>query len=295
MAMLNSWTIGRRSRIGLAILCLLIAVGFSGWSFGSRALARKPVVEFQIPDDFKLQRFSVTNRKGDQLAGWHRPGENQCGVVLITHGRGSNKADMIPRARIFNEAGLSVAMFDFRGHGESGGEKIEFGYSEADDVRAVVTQLESLYPGRKIGAVGSSLGAVALTYSGIKAEALVLEAMYATLFETVVYRTPFKLLRELQAHLLLLQVPLRLGYSAGDVRPEDGVKRIWAPTMVLAGTRDQYVDRDQTQRIYDNLPGLKKLVWLEGAKHQDLRKFAPDKYKAEVVPFLKRYLCAETS
>lgn len=292
MPVFSNWNVGRRTRLGLAVVCLVIAIAISAWSLGTQALSRKPITAFKIPVDFALERFSVTNHKGDALSGWHKRGSDQCGVVLITHGRGSNKEDMIPRARIFSDAGLSVVMFDFTGHGESEGKQRGFGYKEASDVRAVTGFLSEQYSGQKIGAVGSSLGAVALTYSGLKAEVFVLEAMYATLFETVVYRTPFRYLRELQAHFLLLQVPIRLGYSVYDVRPDDAVKKIWTPTMIMAGTDDQYVDQGQTKRIYRNLSGLKKLVWMEGAKHQDLRKYDPEKYKSEVIPFLKTYLCS---
>jgi hypothetical protein len=46
------------------------------------------------------------------------------------------------------------------------------------------------------------------------------------------------------------------------------------------------VQRHETECIYNNLAGEKRLVVYEGAGHQSLYKFAPKRWEGEVTQFL---------
>src|SRR6202030_2729524 len=91
------------------------------------------------------------------------------------------------RARLFHRAGFAVLLFDFQAHGESPGETITFDYLEAKDARAAFDELRRRAPGERVAVLGESLGAAAAVLSDppLEADAMVLEAMYAS-FATAV-------------------------------------------------------------------------------------------------------------
>ena len=95
----------------------------------------------------------------------------------------------------------------------------------------------------------------------------------------------------IQADLMLAQMPLRLGYSAADVRRVDRIGGLGAPVLMLAATEDPFVGREQTEALFRAAADDKKLVWFEARGHIDLFRADPQRYESVVVPFLERKLC----
>jgi alpha/beta superfamily hydrolase len=60
-------------------------------------------------------------------------------TIVLCHDLNGARDQMLPMARIFHEAGYNCLLFDFRGHGESGGEYTSFGLHERRDLRAAVS------------------------------------------------------------------------------------------------------------------------------------------------------------
>ena len=54
------------------------------------------------------------------LAGWYAPSRNGAAVVLL-HGAGSTRSNVLDEAVVLAEHGYGVLMLDARGHGESAG------------------------------------------------------------------------------------------------------------------------------------------------------------------------------
>ncbi|WP_353641895.1 alpha/beta fold hydrolase [Mesorhizobium sp. WSM2239] len=277
----------------LAVLVPLTLLGAGLWSVGSEAIARVPRAVLRPPADFPLETVALADLARPELSGWvaERPGS--CAVVVLLHGRGASKADMVARAKLLFAFGYSVALFDLSGHGESAGTMRGFGYAEAEDVHRILTFAKGRFDGQRIGAVGSSLGAAALVFAADKepADAYVLEQLYATLIETTALRSPIPFARKLQAWLLLSQMPLRLGYGAADVRPIDHMGGIGGPALLLAGASDPFIDPSQTHALKQASHLRAELVWFEGAGHVDLQRYDAGKYRNAVVPFLEKNLC----
>ena len=82
------------------------------------------------------------------------------GTVLVLHGYGDAKENMIHWALFLAERGYRVVLVDLRGHGRSTGNWIGYGAFEAADLQQVVDDLERrrLLAGR-LGVVGLSYGA----------------------------------------------------------------------------------------------------------------------------------------
>lgn len=225
-----------------------------------------------------------------ELAGWLRDGTEQCGPVMLLHGRGATRFQMLGRAQLLNRHGFPVALFDLSGHGASGGDVMGFGYTEAADAARIHAALEERFPGKPVGAVGLSLGAAALTFAADqrRAVAYVLEQLYSTLRSTAAARMP---LGGVQADLMLAQMRFRLGYGPADVRPVEAIGELGAPLLLLAATDDPFVGREQTEALFQAATGEKSLVWFEAEGHVDLLRLDARKYAAAVVPFLQEHLC----
>jgi hypothetical protein len=100
----------------------------------------------------------------------HKPGERR-GAMLVLHGFGSNKnsTSCIQPAQLLAEWGYAALRFDFRGCGESDGEKSRVVCLEqVEDTKAAVSFLMTrpeIDP-RRIGVAGSSFGAAVAVYAG---------------------------------------------------------------------------------------------------------------------------------
>jgi uncharacterized protein len=96
---------------------------------------------------------------GVTLAGWYVPSTNGAAVVLL-HGAGSTRANVLDQAAVVAGRGFGVLLFDARGHGGSGGRAMDFGWYGDEDIAAAVSFLQEQpdVDEARIGAVGLSMG-----------------------------------------------------------------------------------------------------------------------------------------
>jgi hypothetical protein len=102
---------------------------------------------------------TLTTADGVDLAAWYVPGSNGAGVVVL-HGAGSTRSDALGQAAALVHAGYSALLVDARGHGDSGGSAMDFGWFGDLDVAAGLDHLAArpeIEPGR-IGLLGLSMG-----------------------------------------------------------------------------------------------------------------------------------------
>jgi hypothetical protein len=110
------------------------------------AFSENPSTLFQRP--FQRVQFSATD--GVPLVGWWIPAIPRPGppppTVLLCPGLAATKATQLHLAVRLMQAGYNIFIFDFRGHGESGGELISFGDLERRDVLGAVQWLQTTHP-----------------------------------------------------------------------------------------------------------------------------------------------------
>lgn len=105
------------------------------------------------------ESVTLTTADGVELAAWVVPGTNRSGV-LVLHGAGSTRCDVLDQAAVLARSGYTVVLIDARGHGDSGGTAMDFGWYGDLDIAAGTDLLASrpeVDPGR-IGVVGFSMG-----------------------------------------------------------------------------------------------------------------------------------------
>ena len=154
----------RRRLWAPVVVLMLIATYLVLWTLGqavAASYAPRPALGEQTPADLGLAYRDVTfpSSDGTDLAGWYLPTRNGAAVILM-HGAGSTRSGVLAHAAVLAEHGYGVLLFDARGHGESAGRAMDFGwYGEPDASGAVdfLTQHRDVSPGR-IGLLGMSMG-----------------------------------------------------------------------------------------------------------------------------------------
>ena len=111
----------------------------------SRGLAYEPV--------------TLSTDDGVHLAGWYLPSTNRAAVVLL-HGAGSTRSNVLDQAAVIAGHGFGVLLIDARGHGDSGGRAMDFGWHGDADIAAATDYLAGRpdVDRQRIGVVGMSMG-----------------------------------------------------------------------------------------------------------------------------------------
>jgi fermentation-respiration switch protein FrsA (DUF1100 family) len=81
-------------------------------------------------------------------------------------------------------------------------------------------------------------------------------------------------------------LPSVLDMRPADLRPIDHVADVRAPLLMASGTHDDRTTMAETIALFARAPQPKFLWAVEGAGHVDLEGYAPDDYRARVLPFL---------
>ncbi len=156
-----------RSPIGVAGCAILVlmttAVGLAVLQVDQ---ATRPTRHRSEPLDFELLRMDVAQvdyraADGVPLKGWLIRGRPDRPAVVLAHDLGSSKASLANLASVLMQDGFTLLLPDFRGHGESGGERSTLGVDEKRDLLAAVTFLASLDDTgpREVGVYGVGMGA----------------------------------------------------------------------------------------------------------------------------------------
>jgi fermentation-respiration switch protein FrsA (DUF1100 family) len=124
------------------------------------------------------------------------------------------------------------------------------------------------------------------------AEAVVLEAAYATIEEATHNRVAFRVgsAAHLLTPLLLLQLRPRIGASRDSLQPIASIGKLPCPVLIISGTEDPYTPVDETERLFAAAKEPKELWLLRGARHQDLYRYDRIGYREHVLGFLDRHL-----
>lgn len=110
----------------LAVLLVVLPTLFLGvsWVYAQRLTRARPSVVGAAPQDFPypLESVRIATDDGHALAGWLTTAPDSRRAVVLLHGWGGNRKQMVPRARFFCELGYTALLYDARACGESSGD-----------------------------------------------------------------------------------------------------------------------------------------------------------------------------
>ena len=196
------------------------------------------------------------------------------GVLIFIHGIGSGKEAFVDSARDYADAGFASLIYDQRGHGETTGDYITYGFYERHDVAHWVDFLEMRFPDLPIGVWGTSLGgAVALQAMNVepRLDFGVVSSTFADLRE-VVHDYQTRYLRGLPLGFLTDHALRRAGrianFDPAAVQPAEAARRIQQPLLYIHGTNDRRIAIDHGERIFANVASADKtFVRVPGGGH----------------------------
>ena len=222
-------------------------------------------------------------------------------TVIILHGFMNNKDTMGAYAAMFHKLGYNTLLPDARGHGQSQGNYIGYGWREKVDVKKWAKDvIQKNGSDSKIAIFGVSMGgATTMMASGLtmprQVKAYIEDCGYTNVKDEVeheaedLYHLPtfprFPLVEVLSGI-----TRLRAGYFLGDGSSIRQVAKNKRPMFFIHGEKDTFVP---TKMVYDNYQaskGKKELWIVPGAKHAKSFATKPAQYQKKVKAFLNRYL-----
>jgi len=275
----------------IALILGLVFLGYIGHPyFLSRGFAHPTRLSLGevTPADFDLEYEDVTIETVDGLTlyGWYIPSHNGAAIILY-HPIASNRIGTIFHAKMLASHGYGVLMMDIRAHGESEGDVLPFGGSEADDALAAVDFLQSRDDVEldRIGTMGLSLGTHIAILGASRSQAIravVVDGPGATTFEDwppaqsfseytwVPYDLVFYTFLPMHTHV---KDPISLLDSIPQIAPR--------PIYFIDG------EPGRAAIHFYEAAGYPKSIWIiPGGGHIDGITVNPQEYERRVIDFL---------
>jgi uncharacterized protein len=244
----------------------------------------------------------VTGPGGVGLAGWYLPAGSGAApsapTVVLVHGWGSSKHDMLDRAAVLHDA-YHLLVPDLRNHGQSGDAQTTQGLREAADLRAMIDWLETAKSPTAIAVLGVSMGgatALAEANRDERIAGVIVESTHATLANAIQARLeragyPLSLPG---SWAILLGSLMRTGVDASSVDPVLGVQRLdERPLQLIYGGGDNSIGPDDATTLEtaaDEAGSAVDLAVCEDAGHADSIKVCPEAWSDAVLGFLERVI-----
>lgn len=214
----------------------------------------------------RLEAFTLPSGK-DRVAAWYLPGTRRA-AVIVAHGYGAVREDMMPEIRILQECGIGVLAFDWPGQGESTGRML-YGAPEIGAVRAAVDYIArrpDVDPAR-IGAYGFSMGGYLLAQSAASDPRIAALAVGATM-PSLQWYTNYEYAAQGRLAQWAARVAGRLRGSVDEPESlEERMKTFKRPLLVVAGERDAVVPAWAARRLHDHAAGPREWLLISGAEH----------------------------
>ena len=273
----------------IAVLGCAGASAFFAWKLTSPARR----IAGEIPADFPAttQTVNFLARDGIKLSGWFIPREKATLAVVLLHGNGGSRRQMMARVRLFHNAGCAVLLYDARGHGLSEGDKVSAGWFETADLLGAFDFLRTKNL-NEFGCLGASQGGATILLAAEKLPAevrwVIVESTYPTIRDALDrrFRKAIHLPGWLAGALFVPFAEMRLGVAIDDISPITHIKNLRCPVFVLGGSNDQHTLPQSTQALFDSAQAPKELWLVTGAAHVDLCGYAPQEYARRILAFV---------
>lgn len=215
------------------------------------------------------------------------------GVILMLHGYGVEKSQLLPEAKVFKDLGFRPYLLDFRASGESDGFDTTIGFVEAQDVLSAYQHIQQKYPGTQIYIYGKSMGSAAALRAagplGLKPSAMILECPFDSLLNTVGNRmTLLGLPRAPFSEVLVFWGSVMYGFNGFLHNPADYAALVQSPTLLMVGKKDNRATPRDVQTVFNALLITKDLVVFPDAGHTNLYLLSSELWKTAVETFLTR-------
>jgi len=225
--------------------------------FGQSSLLYLPEIPTRAvqatPMDIGLEYETIwlTTETGVKLNAWYVPAVKARGTLLFFHGNAGNISHRLDSLRIFNQLGMTVLIFDYRGYGLSEGKPSEAG-TQQDALAAwrYLTETRGVAP-EDIVLFGRSMGAALAAWLAAQEQpgGLILESAFISAPELAA-----ELYWWLPARWLT-----RFNYATRDYLAE-----VRSPVLVVHSPQDDIVPYRHGRELFAAAPPPKSFLELRG-------------------------------
>ncbi|HOW27600.1 MAG TPA: alpha/beta hydrolase [Elusimicrobiota bacterium] len=252
-----------------------------------------------VPSDFGMKSEDVRfqTEEGIELVGWFIPASSPTDRCLILcHGWGTNRSNILPSTVFLGRrGGYNLFYFDFRNHGESGGDRSSLIYYERKDLEAAVRYLkkEKSPQAKRLGIYGLSMGAaVALSVTEVHSEieAIVAESGFTSFNEVIIrFGRLFYHMPRWMAHWTLMFVRARLGFDPEPYSPIYSIEKIAPrPLFLIQGDQDTRMPVSEGEALFARAGEPKTLWTIPGADHGEAHTIAGREYEDRLLEFFNK-------
>lgn len=231
----------------------------------------------QTPADIGLsyewRRFLTYD--GHQLTGWWIPHPEPVASLLFFHGNAGNIGDRIHNLLLFNRAGFSVFIFDYRGYGESEGKPDEEGLKMDADAAYEELTAQIGVPPEQIIFFGRSLGGVMAAHAarGRPIRGLILEGCFSSAGD--------------MAEVIFYPLRIPRAFVGAKLETSSYLNLRKCPLLVIHGTHDEVIPFRLGQKLFDGAAEPKSFHVVERGGHNDCYMVGGDTYFARLTSFAR--------
>ena len=225
--------------------------------------------------------------------------------AICLHGYRETHESMGAIGKHYAEAGWNVLLPDHRGHGNSQGNYVGWGYDERLDLIAWINYIIRRDPEAEIVIHGVSMGAatVLMATGGPlqdQVKAAISDCSYTTVEQAMKHNLDSRMKKKLNIPLTLPFPALfsalrsttlrRAGYDLRDAAPVEAVAHSKIPTLFIHGVCDEVVPPSMMGRLYQAARCPKRFLWVQDAGHAEAVGANPELYWSTVDEFLKKHM-----
>ncbi len=242
---------------------------------------------------------SVVSEDGLKLYAYYVPADKpSLNTAILAHGYSEDGKSMEAFARLFNSLGFNVILPDARGHGQSEGHYIGFGWHERKDYLLWIQNvIDSSGEGAKIVLMGISMGAATVMAASGEAlppqvKAIIEDCGYSSLWEQLSWQLKrfFRLPAFPFMYTTSLITKLLAGYGFKEVSPIEQVKKSVTPTLFIHGGDDSFVPFRMAYELYGACPSKKDIMIAPGAGHGMAYSADAEAYERKIKEFVERFI-----
>ncbi len=221
-------------------------------------------------------------------------------TLILLHGLGANRQDYLDFGLELQKGAadrgipLAIAAMDLRSHGESGGEYFSYGYHEAQDITALIDELEAKnvspesHGSMRYAILGISVGgavATAAVANDDRITALITIGTFADLAATA--ETQTKLLPDFWRDRVLRRAEAIAQFDITEAATAHSMAQVQVPVLIAHGSQDGYIPFTNAEQLYGVANEPKQLYPIADADHADMISTGGEALQGEILQFLQ--------
>ena len=233
--------------------------------------------EFEFPQYVSpLEEVFITCENGNTINGLYAPGKEDYPTILIFHGNAGNITHRDIILQGFNRLGYAVLLIDYQGYGKSEGTPSEKNlYLDGRASLEWLNNEKNVTPAEIVlfgKSLGSGLAVELATTNSFKG--LILESPFTSIASVARSHFPYNIF---PVNLMLID---KFDNAAK-------IQRVESPLLITHGVEDTIVDKKEGEKLFRQANMPKELYLIEGADHNNIHYYNPQKYWATIAEWLE--------